>query len=210
MKKILAVVLAFLVLAVFTSLSGAQDQPERRAFPTPSPIDGPGRLVLPCCKCVGDPVTLSLSTGAVPWTVTPGSGPATTTLSPWASTGASWIQPVASGTADPNVPAGPFTYMTKFVIPDNCTIPYDTNTFKLSGTWAADNGGTLSLLGASGSPSQCVTPYCFKTPVNFSFGAPISLGGHVLTATVTNLPSSYSGLSVNATLTGRCTTKIQK
>ena len=209
MKKLLTVVLAFLVLAVFTSPSGAQDQPERRMFPTPSPIDGPGRLVLPCCKCVGDTVTLPLSTGADPWTVSPGSGPATTTLSAWASTGASWIQPVASGTADPNVPAGPFTYLAKFVIPDNCTIPYDTNTFKLSGTWAADNGGTLIL--DSGPSSLCPGNVCFKTPVNFVFGPPISpLGGHVLKATVTNLPSSYSGLSVNATLTGKCTTKIQK
>lgn len=210
MKKLLTLALALVALAGFTSLGAAQ---ERRALP----IDGPpidGHLSLPCCRCIGDEEhTLNLSTGVagVPWSVTPGSGPTATTLSAWGPiSGASWIQPVSSSTPDSNVPKGSNTYTVTFNVP-KCVIPYEK--FTLTGSYGADNGAEVHLdtnpPGSAGSctPSPPATDKkCFASPQPLNWSGTLIPGPHTLNVVVKN-EGGYSGLAMNAKLTGSCTKK---
>jgi hypothetical protein len=200
-----------LAVALAAPLAVAQ-QPA--PVPPSGPIPGPGptKLSLPCCDCIGHRMQLDLSTGVVPWTVTPGSGPTPTTLSAWtaAAPPAKWLQPVspATATATSNLPSNTtYHYEVAFTVPDNCTIPYEQ--VSLGGKWASDNQGTIRL--DSSVLGSCPGPSCFNAPTNpLSFSAAtVTPGTHFLRADVTNI-SGYSGVLVNAVLTGRCTDKLHK
>lgn len=171
------------------------------------------KLMLPCCKCLGERVQLNLHTdGTIPWTVSPGSGPTPTTLSAWtaAASPARWLQPTspATSTAVQNLPANTtYHYQVAFAVPDNCTIPYEQ--VRLDGKWAADNQGAILL--DSATLGTCAGPMCFNAPTNpLAFSAlSVGAGGHALKVDVKNV-SGYSGVLVNAVLTGRCTDKIHR
>lgn len=207
MKKLLTLVLALASLAVFPGLGVAQ---ERKPGPGVPPIDG--HLSLPCCKCVGDVNKLDLSTGSAPWSVSPGLGPTKTILSAWTAAPvppASWIQPVSpqAATASKSVPAGLYNYKVSFTIPDNCTIPYEK--MELSGSFAADNSVPSSSLTGSTPPFNhtCIAPAgsknCFTTLTPLLWSGTLGTGVKMLSFDVNN-EGSYSGLLVNATLTGKC------
>jgi hypothetical protein len=171
----------------------------------------PKKLLLPCCECLGRSVQLDLSTGVAPWTVSPGAGPTPTTLSAWTASAspAKWIQPVspATATATSNLPANTtYHYQVAFTVPDNCTIPYDH--VELAGKWAADNDGKVNLGPPISNISNCTTGNCFGAPIAFSV-ASVNVGSHALTVDVTNR-SLYSGLLVNAVLTGHCTKNMHR
>jgi hypothetical protein len=165
---------------------------------------------LPCCKCLGDVVTLDLSTGkASPidplWRVS--NNPAytiasTTSVPNWITLPpAKWIQPVNSSTPSSNVPQGLHKYTARFTI-QKCLIPYEN--VRLDGKFAADNSAKVSL---NGNPiTLCAGPKCFQGPQ-----APVPLGvtpiswpaTYTLEVNVTN-DGDYSGLLVNAQLKGQC------
>lgn len=164
---------------------------------------------LKCCTCVNGvavvPPPIDISTGLVPWTVNPG-GPTAFVTSPESSwvnlPPAKWVQSVNS----PNpaaAGAGPFHYATTFNVP-KCDIPFSA--LSLTGTYAADNGATITLPpGTSTCSGALANPFCFKAPgMPLSFAVSTTPGLQTLKADVTNQPGSVSGLLVKATITPRC------
>jgi hypothetical protein len=117
-----------------------------------------------------------------------------TTLTP-----ARWLQPVASPTPSPNVPAGIYRYTVKFSVP-NCP----SGKVRLDAKFAADNTASVLLDGSPVPISACLLT-CFKAPqapVSLSVPA-ISPGSHMLEIDVVN-NNGASGLVVNAHLTRQC------
>jgi hypothetical protein len=196
---------AVAVLAVSSNMCLAQQPEERTAVPMPIPLVP----TLKCCTCVaGVPVTpppLDISTGQVAWTVNPG-GQANAITSPnsgWATLSpAKWVQ-VANSPSPASAGPGPFHYATSFGVP-KCPIPFSS--VNLTGTYAADNGATVTL---SPNTSTCsgalANPYCFKSPgMPLNFPVSLTTPLQTLNVDVTNQPGSISGLIVNARVVPRC------
>jgi len=178
----------------------AHEQSERLAV-----FKGP---TLGCCDCVGQSVSLNVSTGQGNgatdplWQVNGGTAYITPAVSSWvALIPAQWIQPVSSPTPSPNVPAGVYKYTLRFNVA-KCTIPMSA--YLLTGNFAADNSVIVRLDG--GAPiSQCSGSYCFQSGTGVGFNLPISPGTtHTLEIEVKN-DGSYSGLIVNAQIKAQCT-----
>ena len=168
------------------------------------------RSSLECCECLGKVTTLNISTGQSGpkdplWSMNGGPAYTTPPYPGWITTltPARWIQPVASPTPSPGVPAGNYKYTVRFNVP-KCTIPSEV---RLEGKFAADNGAKVSL---DGTPvNSCPMPYCFKAPV-----APVALsvpsvspGAHTLEVIVMN-EGGPSGLVVNAQLVRQCRREV--
>jgi hypothetical protein len=192
---------ALAALALSSGICVAQEADIRRAAPPSKPAS------LKCCECIAGasnvvaPLDLSTGqTGPVKWTVDGGPVYVTLPYSSWlTSPPAQWVQSVNSPSPG-DVGAGPFTYGTLFNVP-KCAIPYSM--VQLSGTYAADNGATISLVpGASGTP--CPGQYCFQAPGKTFTFSPVAPGAHTLRVVVTNQPGTVSGLLVNAKLEARC------
>jgi len=165
-------------------------------------------LFVPCCKCLGDPVTtLNLNTGqASPidsiWTVNNGGDAHTTSPSTaWTVSlpGANWIQPVA-GSSPVGTGPGPFHYRVLISVPE-CALQA---TVSLTGQFASDNDGTVFF---DTLPLASCGTSCFATsgggPVSFSVPS-IAPGLHVLDFQVLNQDQSISGLIVSASITRQC------
>jgi hypothetical protein len=176
----------------------AQEQSERTALPRVP--------TLGCCDCVGQVVSLDVSTGQGNgstdpfWQVNGGPAYITPPVSSWVTLPqAKWIQPVASPTPSYNIPAGVYKYTLKFSVA-KCTIPISG--YQLTGKFAADNSVIVRLDG--GQISQCTGSYCFSNGTTASLNLPISPGTtHTLEFDVKN-DESYSGLLVNAQIKGQC------
>jgi hypothetical protein len=192
-KSILAFALG--VLALSSGISLAQQPPG---------------AALKCCTCVNGlavvPPPIDLSTGLVPWTVNPGGPTAFIIATPnvsWVNLPpAKWVQSVNS-TSPASAGPGPFHYSTTFTVP-KCDIPFSA--LSLNGTYAADNGATITLApGTSTCSGALANPFCFKAPgMPLSFPVSTTPGVQTLKADVTNQPSTVSGLLVKATITPRC------
>jgi hypothetical protein len=170
----------------------------------------PTSLSLPPCTKPGQEVSLDLSTtssaGVDPnWTVSPGGPPTHTNFASWTAMppNKNWIEPKQTNTAST------YTYTRSFNLP--CP-PQSYERLKLSGNFAADNNGSVSL---NGNPplAQCTGNLCFQAPPGgtpFTANpAPFTAGQFVpgmnkLTVTVGNQPGSRTGLSVVAALTAVC------
>lgn len=170
------------------------------------PSTQPSLPSLPCCKCLGDVVTLDLGTGQGSlidplWKVNGVPAYTTPPYPGWAATltPARWIQPVASPTPSSSVPAGVYKYAVQFNVP-KCTIPMEV---RLDGNFAADNSAKVFMDGTL--VASCSVNACFKAPTApVSFSVPsISPGTHTLEIEVKN-DSGPSGLVVNAQLNGQC------
>jgi hypothetical protein len=176
------------------------EQDERTAVPAPRVP------TLGCCDCVGQSVSLDVSTGQGNgstdpfWQVNGGPAYITPPVSSWVTLPqAKWLQPVASPTPSSNIPAGVYKYTLKFSVA-KCTIPITG--YQLTGKFAADNSAIVRLDG--GQIFQCTGSYCFQNGTALTFNLPLSAGSHILEFDVTN-DGSYSGLLVNAQIKGQCT-----
>jgi len=204
MKKLPALFSALVVLVIVSigriAAQEPQAQTERRIVPPPP--------TLGCCECLGRTVQLDLSTGqgsgAVDplWKVNGGPAYVTPPVSSWiALNPAKWIQPVASPTPSPSVPAGIYKYTVRFNV-QKCTIPAEV---RLDGKFAADNSAKAFLDGSPIAGASCPGPVCFappQAPVNLTVPS-LSPGLHTLEIDVKN-DEGYSGLIVNAQLKGQC------
>jgi hypothetical protein len=178
--------------------------------------DAKAQQSLACCNCVGDQVSLDLSTGQSSpvdsfWTVN--NGPAYTTppvvsVVSWLTLPpAQWVQPVASPTPSGGIGAGLFSYKILFNVAD-CIIPRDV---RLDGDLAADNNAKVYLDG--NLVANCTGTDCFSStgghaPTHFGVTS-LTSGLHVLQIDVTNYLSklgsmTYSGLVVNAKVSAQC------
>jgi hypothetical protein len=196
--------LALGVFALSGGICAAQEPAGRMANPV-SRVPS-----LQCCQCVKGkivvPPPLDISTGHVPWTVSPGGPQGYVITSPnsgWANLSpAQWIQSVSSPTPGA-AGAGPFHYATAFNVP-KCAIPFSS--VQLNGTYAADNGAVVTLSPNTSTCSGPLTyPFCFKTPgMPLNFPVSLTTPLQTLNVDVTNQPQTISGLAVKATLTARC------
>lgn len=171
------------------------------------PVQAEPRRSLACCNCLGEAdASLDLSTGQSGpndplWNVDNGIAYQTPPYTNWLTTlnPAQWIQPVASPTPSTSIPLGVFHYKLQFYIP-NCVIPM---TVHLTGSFAADNSGTVSLDG--NALASCSSGSCFYLAMWFGV-ATLAPGFHVLQVDVTNnVARSASGLIVSAHLIRHCT-----
>lgn len=204
MKSFAAFGLVLMLLLLLPPPGMAQGTAER--IPG-KPVPLPRVPSLPCCECLGRTVQLDLSTGQGGGAVDPlwkmNGGPAyiTPPVPGWLTPPpppAKWIQPVASPTPSPNIPAGLFKYTVTFNIP-KCTIPLSV--VRLDGKFAADNSAKIFL---DGSPvASCPGPKCFISPGVVLSVPSIQPGLHTLEIDVKN-DEIYSGLLVNAQLKGQC------
>lgn len=177
----------------------------------------PQAPTLQCCQCIGGksiaPPPLNLSTGTVQWTVNGGQPTyvITSPMSNWVNLPpAKWIQSVNSPSPG-DVGTGPFSYATTFSV-SKCAIPFTA--VQLNGTYAADNGATITMIPPGPSPTSTSTctahtyPYCFMAPgESYSFIVPSVPPAPVLrtlNVSVANQVGTVSGLLVNATLDARC------
>lgn len=165
---------------------------------------------LPCCKCLGEVVTLDLSTGqgggAIDpfWEVDGHPAYITPPDSSWLTlTPAQWLQPVASPLPSYNIPNGSFyRYRMKFIVP-SCTIPRDV---RLEGRVAGDNTAAVLLNSLSSPVGLCNGPDCYKSPqgpVSFGVGVPYVSFPYVLSVVVRNT-TGPSGMIMNAQLRAQC------
>lgn len=191
--RIAKIVLAAAVAVTLPAASLAQPR-------EPGPRPGHG-LRVPCCTCVdGSVKTLTLSTGAVPWSMSgPGaSGNAVGLSHPsWNTvTGASWVGPTGGASS---AQAGTFTYTVRFEVP-RCAI---NSRAILKGELGADNKGTVMLDG--NNLGSTLTPTLgFKTPNFRTFSSsPLTPGMHTLTVTVTN-ESGPSGMALRGIVEMQC------
>lgn len=217
LKKVkCSLILSSLTVLLFATSVGFA-QPERAIGglgERPDRIDskGQGRIpTLGCCKCLGETSSINLST--VPgnnWTVS--GGPAFFLTSPnsnWnlPTSGASWISTAANG-ASGSLPAGVKDYQLKFVV-QKCTIPQKVT---LTGSVGGDDDISVYLDNTASTPlSTCSGGWCFNTknpPPAISTN--VLPGSHTLIVRVNNGGGSPSGMFVNATLTGSCSTSPTK
>jgi hypothetical protein len=178
----------------------SEEQAERTAVP-------PTRVqTLGCCECVGQVVSLNVSTGQGSgstdpfWLVNTLAAYVTApVIGAWVtSPPAQWIQPLASPLPSTNVPPGVYKYKLKFNVL-NCTIPIQ---YRLEGCFAADNSVIVKL---DNVPKYtCSTGSCFGTCISptISLGS-LSPTTHTLEFDVTN-NEGPSGLIVNAQIKGQC------
>jgi hypothetical protein len=156
----------------------------------------------PCCN-----YSFNLSTGQGNgpqdplWKVNGNPAYITPSFAAWISTltPAKWIQPVASPTPSPNVPAGIYRYIVKFNIS-----PCPAGKVQLDVKFAADNSAKVLLDGAQITTTPCLNT-CFKAPqAPVSLSVPsLSPGAHTLEIDVTN-NGGPSALIVNAKLKRSC------
>jgi hypothetical protein len=156
----------------------------------------------PCCLFSLDLSTGQGNTAVDPlWTVNGGTAFTTPPVSAWTATvpAAGWIQPPASPTPAPNVPASPpiYDYSVSFNV-SACSMGHA----EVSGRFAADNNAAVFVDNNLITGATCAN--CFATAsVPFS-SPPLLPGSHVLEIRVTNLTNSYSGLVANAHVTRIC------
>lgn len=160
---------------------------------------------LPCCTCLGKDVQTDVNTGHGSvtdslWTVNGGAGYITPSVAAWITLPpAQWLQPVATPTPSSNVSSGPFRYEMQFKISENCFIPFTT--VEISGNLAADNDAKLFVDNNTTPSASCTNCFNPGIPINLSGLSP---GTHKLKIEVQNQFGSFSGLLVNAQLTGHC------
>lgn len=192
--RIAKIVLAAAVAVTLPAASLAQPR-------EPGPRPGHG-LRVPCCTCVdGSIKTLTLSTGAVPWSISgPGaSGNAVGLSHPaWnAVSGASWVGPTGGATtAQP----GTYTYAVRFEVP-RCAIG---GRVVIKGQAGGDNRVTVGLdtpgnLGSTPGSTQ----FGFQSANFVTFNGAVSPGTHTLIVTVTN-QSGPSGMALRGTVEMQC------
>lgn len=157
-------------------------------------------------------VTMNLSTGQSPWTVSPGAVGVITNLGPlsgvWVPPGpASWIQP-ASSTTPQLLPGGIFY---QYSVPFTLNNPTLYSTIQVTGRYAADNGVPAGVSMNSGPPvAPCAGSSCFSSwhPFTITQTSAIPSSNH-LDIRVYNNPTgqgghTYTGLVVDATLQAIC------
>lgn len=189
--------------------------------PKPGPGLGPvptKTITLPCCRCLdGKSVTIKVSTGAVPWSVTP-PGVGAPTVAAVAASNPAWVLPSnpAWTGAPPAVWVGapgaietPGTYLFQmpFHVP-KCIIPMQV---KISGKFAADNSGQLYVDGnlvtaSAGTPSYGFLPGSV-TP--FTWTGTLAPGSHAIRFVVTN-DDGPTGAIVAATITVTCPREAER
>lgn len=183
----------------------------------PGPIGQVKAVTLGCCRCLGETLgPIHISTGmpnphTVGWTVN--NGTATTITSPhpnWQTAIptppplAQWIGPNATGSS---VAPGLYTYELKIDVL-RCFIP---STVVVSGTFWADNMGTVSMSGPgpiTGAPVTTNGSQWGFLPINgvsfsYSFSNP---GTYTLKVLVRN-EASPTGMLMKATVSKRCITE---
>jgi hypothetical protein len=228
--------IAAIILPAFFSIQAAE---RNTTLPIAiDPIKIPRIKTLGCCDCVGQTENipfLDLSTNPTNnWTVSVNGGPATAVaylsqingfwnIPPPAGT--QWVSTVATaGSAPQGIPPGTYLYQLKFYV-QNCTIPQN---FNLSGSAAADDDyevyvDTPPTANSANPLTFCSGGWCFYTPrasqthnpaqgdiPPFSKNLTLLPGYHSLFVKVNNDGNSYSGMFINAKLTGNCSTKKVK
>jgi uncharacterized repeat protein (TIGR01451 family) len=171
-------------------------------------------IIGPLCR----DVTINLSTGVAPWTVSPGTVGVITNLGPLAGTWVAptvpvrWIQPTNQATPQ-MLPGGFYQYNVPFTLPGPLT---QYSTITLTGRYAADNTVHQFFVGpvqtAPGGPlCQPANANCFSAWTPFSITAPTAFtaGPNILNVRVYNNPTgrgepTYTGLAVEATLRAVC------
>jgi hypothetical protein len=167
-----------------------------------------GQQSMWCCQAKGKTYALNLSTCTVPWTVSPGSGPTAVASSPtetgWAPLpGACWMQPSTINKVK-DFPGGNFQYSTKFFVPADCNIPYES--FELKGNYAADNSAEVYMPTLATQIAACTPgfPLCFLTPFPvLNWAGTLPLGSSALRINVKN-DGGHTGLAFSAKLIGHC------
>jgi hypothetical protein len=209
MKIKLNLVITILAVLVFGNLVMAQDDRTSTILGSVPNLGFPKIPTLPCCRCLGGVSSLDLRTvPGNPWTVNgnPVAFPTPIntgwTLDPGT---AQWVSTNINGSAN-SVPPGTYEYRLEFNVPF-CTIDQEIT---LSGYMGGDNDVYIYLDNYGNLLTSCTNNECFKAssgPINFS--APIAPGLHTLIVRVFN-QGGPSGMFVNATLTGKCSTKLTK
>lgn len=199
MKKSVAIAFVFIAGTMLHGSALAQ-------ITTGGTVNAPLVQLLPCCACLGKDVQTDINTGHGSLTdalwivnggtayITPPVASAWITLAP-----AKWLQPVATPTPSSTVSSGPFRYEMQFKIAENCFIPFTT--VEIIGNFAADNDAKLFVDNNTLPSASCTNCFSPGIPLNLSGLSP---GTHKLKIDVQNQPGSYSGLIVNAQLTGHC------
>lgn len=198
MKTSIAIAFAFIAGMLLPGSASGQ-------FQTSGTVNNPIVQSLPCCTCLGKDVQTDLNTGHgsltdVLWTVNGGTAYITPPVLAWITLPpAIWLQPVATPTPSSNVSSGPFRYEMHFKIAENCFIPFTT--VEINGNLAADNDAKLFVDNNTLPSASCTN--CFNPGILLNLSG-LSVGTHKLKIEVQNQLGSYSGLIVNAQLTGHC------
>lgn len=213
----LSALFAFAVLVIAASSSMAQVA--RNTQFRPERDDARANVpTLGCCKCLGATNSLDLSTiSSNNWTVNGNPVVFLTAIHPFWNlpTGpAKWVSTVATGGTG-SLPAGPYEYRLKFVVPA-CSIDQRVT---LTGNYGGDDDVPGVFLdnvttGTSVSMASCNGGWCFNSTNNSNprtFTQPNVLPGtYYLRVKVSNSSPSPSGMFVNAKLTGTCTSELTK
>jgi hypothetical protein len=159
-------------------------------------------------------VTMNLSTGQSPWTVSPGAVGVITNLGPlsgaWVPPGpASWIQPTNSPT--PQLLQGGIFY--QYSVPFTLATPTLYSSITVNGSYAADNGVPAGVSMNNGpAVTPCTGPNCFSSWHPFTITQTSNIpSGNNLNVRVYNNPTggtppgpTNTGLVVRATLRAIC------
>jgi hypothetical protein len=211
----LSAILACTVMVI--AASSAMAQVQRNAQFTPDRNDERGNVAtMGCCKCLGGTNTLDLSTiSSNNWTVNGNPVVFLTAIHQlWnLNTGsAKWVSTAANGGTG-SIPAGPYEYRLKFVVPA-CSIDQKVT---LTGNYGGDDdvpGVFLDNLTTSTSIplTSCTGGWCFNSnnnsnPRTFTYN--VLPGTYNLRVKVQN-GGGPSGMFVSARLTGGCTSEPTK
>jgi hypothetical protein len=197
-------------LTALTALLAAGGSPfvtAAQAKPRPVKI-----FTVPCCRCVdGSSQTLSINTGAAPWTMTPATPSGGWSGDPLgrAASAAVVAAPVTSHPAWTTAAApaqwvgvqagvpGTYVFELPFYVP-NCVIRPDLT---VSGVFSADNAGVITI----DTPTPAFTapgPMAYQHITAFTFSV-TTPGTHVIRVTVGN-NEGPTGTVVRGTITVRC------